>query len=96
MVTVILSPWPDGSSVTVVVYWSLPRVIFSKLLAETDSSLLTIASWPPVKMLSLAVTVALAEVPFAGTVILVPSDRVKTSGPWLAIGMPAALVRVTV
>ncbi|MNC77632.1 hypothetical protein D3C75_1296320 [compost metagenome] len=73
-----------------------PRVSFSKLFEETDSSLLTIASWPPVKMLSLAVTTAVPVVPLAGIFTTVPSVSVNSRGPWLAIGMPAALVSVTV
>ncbi|MNG18637.1 hypothetical protein D3C84_1027210 [compost metagenome] len=97
MVTVIWSPSPAGWSVTVVVYSSWPRVSFSNCSApETLSSLLTIAGWPPVKMSLLVTTVALPVVLFAGTVMVVPSESLKVSSPWLAIGRPAALVRVTV
>ncbi|MNR29036.1 hypothetical protein D3C85_1463950 [compost metagenome] len=97
MVTVILSPSPAGWSVTVVVYSSWPRVSFSNCSApETLSSLLTMAGWPPVKMSSLAVTLAVPEVPLAGILTTVPSDRVNSSGPWAPIGRPAALVKVTV
>ncbi|MNE87553.1 hypothetical protein D3C80_1847640 [compost metagenome] len=105
MVTVILSPSlagsvgsPEpGSSVTVVVSVVSFSVSCSNCSApETLSSLLTIAGWPPVKMSSLAVTLAVPEVPLAGILTTVPSDRVNSSGPWAPIGRPAALVRVTV
>ncbi|MNR43678.1 hypothetical protein D3C85_1623220 [compost metagenome] len=97
MVTVIWSPSPVGWSVTVVVYSSWPRVSCSNCSApETLSSLLTSEGWPPVKMSLLVTTVALPVVLLAGTVMVVPSESLKVSSPWLAIGRPAALVRVTV
>ncbi|MCY1450362.1 hypothetical protein D9M71_671620 [compost metagenome] len=103
MLTVTWSPWlslgvPEpGSSVTVVSTAVWLRVSFSKLSAPlTDSSLLTIAAWPPVNTSSAAAMVAVPVAVLAGTVILVPSERVNSSGPWLLIGRPAALVRVTV
>ncbi|MOA48548.1 hypothetical protein D3C78_1713060 [compost metagenome] len=105
MVTVILSPSlagsvgsPEpGSSVTEVVSVVSFSVSCSNCSApETLSSLLTIAGWPPVKMSSLAVTLAEPVVLLAGTVMVVPSLSLKVSSPWLLIGRPAALVRVTV
>ncbi|MNR45780.1 hypothetical protein D3C85_1646680 [compost metagenome] len=97
MVTMILSPWPLGSSVTTVVYLSWARVSCSNCSApETLSSLLTMAGWPPVKMSSLTVMLVEPVVLLAGTVMVVPSLSLKVSSPWLLIGKPAALVRVTV
>ncbi|MOA44891.1 hypothetical protein D3C78_1672330 [compost metagenome] len=54
------------------------------------------AGWPPVKMSSLTVMLVEPVVLLAGTVMVVPSLSLKVSSPWLLIGKPAALVRVTV
>ncbi|MNO05440.1 hypothetical protein D3C81_2268230 [compost metagenome] len=62
----------------------------------TDTNLLMIGAWPPVKKSSLAVTTAVPVVPLAGILTVVPSLSLKVSSPWLAIGRPAVLVRVTV